>query len=201
MLYLTSAIALPGILLFATAVVGQADRFTIYDSATLPGYLGQACVDALTSSIKCNPYVQEFIQPGYHGSLESNELTDAVCTGSCVGSLSGWFATVSKACAGKSIDNDGTPAEKFGGYMWAGVNETCIKDPKTKKYCNGKYFALLHSREQLLTAQQRLSITSLRSTPIKRCLRKSCVIFATFDIWHRCRHLSTRSMTTTTKMN
>lgn len=134
-----SATALPAILLYTGAAAGQDDGFSIYDAASLPSSLGQACVDALTSTIKCDPYVQQFAEPRYHGSLGSNDLTDAVCTGSCIGSLSGWFSTVSSACVGKSIDDDGTPAEKFGGYMWAGVNETCIKDPKTKKYYNGTY--------------------------------------------------------------
>jgi len=45
--------------------------------------------------------------------------------------------SVSTKCAGKTVN--GAIPTKHGDYIWAGYNETCVRDPKTKEYCNGKY--------------------------------------------------------------
>ena len=74
--------------------------------------------------------------PSYHGSLRNATLTDEVCTETCSASLRTWFDTVVDSCADEDF-GDGVP-QRFGGYIWAGWNETCIQDPKTKEYCNGK---------------------------------------------------------------
>ncbi|KAF2466137.1 uncharacterized protein BDR25DRAFT_237808 [Lindgomyces ingoldianus] len=108
--------------------------FVIYDSQKLDVTLGEGCINSLSANINCADYVQTFMMLSYRGSLENVTMTDTVCTSDCSGSLKNWFDSVSKSCAGKTL-NDAVPM-KFGGYMWAGFNETCVKDPKTKQYCN-----------------------------------------------------------------
>ncbi|KPM44181.1 hypothetical protein AK830_g2384 [Neonectria ditissima] len=111
--------------------------FRIYEDTDLDNYdVGDACVSALSADIACHPEIHSFLQPSYRGSLENVTLTDEICTGTCSASLRKWFNTVSNDCAGKSDEFNGNPPTRYGGYVWAGWNETCVKDPKTKKYCN-----------------------------------------------------------------
>ncbi|KAF4466832.1 hypothetical protein FALBO_6306 [Fusarium albosuccineum] len=107
-------VSLLGLCLSASA------NFNIYNATTLEDVnVGDACVKAMAADIACPAYIRSFMQPRYHGSLNNVALTDEICTGTCSASLKRWFNTV-----------------RYGGYIWAGWNETCIKDPKTKKYCN-----------------------------------------------------------------
>ncbi|KAH8706873.1 hypothetical protein GQ44DRAFT_753038 [Phaeosphaeriaceae sp. PMI808] len=110
-------------------------EFTIYDNSTLlDATLGDECRAALTASINCVPYVQTFQQLSYRGDLDV-ALTDSICTQDCLSSLKAWFDTVSAKCVGKSV-SEGIPT-RYGGYIWAGYNETCIKDPRPPRaYCN-----------------------------------------------------------------
>ncbi len=110
-------------------------EFAIYEPEWLDITLGERCINALSANINCVPYVQAFMQPGYRSSLENVTLTDSLCTSDCSTSLKGWFDSVSNSCTNKSLN--GAIPNKFGGYMWAGFNETCVKDPETKQYCNG----------------------------------------------------------------
>ncbi|OBS25925.1 hypothetical protein FPOA_06458 [Fusarium poae] len=110
--------------------------FRIYEADDLDRHdFSPACVSALSADITCNPYIRSFMQPRYRGSLKNTTLTDQICVGTCSGSLRKWVDTVSKDCAGEALGSSTVPAQ-FGGNIWAGWNETCIKDPKTKKYCN-----------------------------------------------------------------
>ncbi|KAF2731447.1 hypothetical protein EJ04DRAFT_579087 [Polyplosphaeria fusca] len=112
--------------------------FSIYNGTTLDVTLGDSCANALSVNIDCAGYVQTFMMLSYRGSLENITLTNEICTSSCSSSLKSWFDAVSQKCVGKTL-NDAIPT-KFGGYMWAGFNETCVKDPKTKQYCNDIIF-------------------------------------------------------------
>ncbi|KAH6957702.1 hypothetical protein BKA56DRAFT_562250 [Ilyonectria sp. MPI-CAGE-AT-0026] len=113
------------------------DAFRIYEVADLDNYdVGDACVSALSADIACNPYIQSFMELSYRGSLENVTLTDEICTATCSASLRKWFNGVSKDCAGKSFGSSNAVLTQYGGNIWAGWNETCIKDPKTKRYCN-----------------------------------------------------------------
>ncbi|KAF7544086.1 hypothetical protein G7Z17_g10231 [Cylindrodendrum hubeiense] len=115
----------------------SAGAFRIYEVADLDTYdVGDACVSALSADITCNSYIRSFMQSSYRGSLENITLTDQICTGICSASLRKWFDTVSKDCAGKTFASSNTVPALYGGYIWAGWNETCIKDPKTRRYCN-----------------------------------------------------------------
>ncbi|KAJ3510792.1 hypothetical protein NM208_g15491 [Fusarium decemcellulare] len=123
--------------------LGASANFNIYNATTLEdANVGDACVKAMAADIACPAYIRSFMQRRYHGSLYNVTLTDEICTGACSASLKRWFNTVVSACAGEDVAN-GVP-QRYGGYIWAGWNETCIKDPKTKKYCNGKFHACIN---------------------------------------------------------
>lgn len=103
-------------------------QFSIYEPAYLDDELGDRCIEALTAQIDCSPFVEEFQRLSYRGDLDV-ELTDSICTADCSFSLKSWFDAVS-----------GGIATRYGGYMWAGFNETCVKDPRPPHaYCNSKY--------------------------------------------------------------
>ncbi|KAG9251359.1 pectate lyase superfamily protein-domain-containing protein [Emericellopsis atlantica] len=96
-------------------------------------HLPATCSSALTEVIRCDNRTEVFQEPGLHSWLGSKEETDIVCDASCEESLSNWFQTVSVACDGYKI-SDALPT-LLGGRIWAGYNETCLKDPETGKYC------------------------------------------------------------------
>ncbi|KAK1756645.1 hypothetical protein QBC47DRAFT_341293 [Echria macrotheca] len=112
----------------------SSSAFKVFDDGWLDPSLGNGCFQALTTEISCHPLVKSFKIVRYRGSLGSTNITDTVCTVDCQTSLKSWFNTVSSACVGVIIS--GQPANRLGGNMWAGWNETCVKDPKTKQYCN-----------------------------------------------------------------
>ncbi|KAJ5552813.1 pectin lyase-like protein [Penicillium frequentans] len=108
--------------------------FTIYDADYLPSTFSDACVTALTATIKCDLTVFQFGEPQYHGTLGNDTLTDLVCDQSCGNSLASWLINSEANCDGAVLLDH--PATILGGYMWTGWNETCYKDPSTGKYCN-----------------------------------------------------------------
>ncbi|RKK66849.1 hypothetical protein BFJ69_g15014 [Fusarium oxysporum] len=61
---------------------------------------------------------------------------------------------VINACQGEDF-GDGVP-QRYGGYIWAGWNETCIKDPKTKKYCNDIIDVFTLTKDEELTPLRQL---------------------------------------------
>lgn len=157
--------------------------FRIYEAADLDNYdVGDACVSALSADIACNSYIRSFMQLSYRGSLENVTLTDEICTGTCSGSLRKWFDAVSKDCAGKSFGSSGTIATQYGGNIWAGWNETCVKDPKTKRYCNGRLSKGYKKGNDADHDYQ----TSLMSSPTSRrariCLAQSSATPAIFGV-------------------
>lgn len=155
-------------------------QFTIYDNSTLiDDTLGEQCRAALTATIECTPYVQEFQRLSYRGELDV-ALTDAICTQDCLSSLKSWFDSVAVKCVGKSV-SEGVPT-RYGGYMWAGYNETCAKDPRPPRaYCNStstitqSVYLRGHANHK---APQMSSPTSQQWTASKNCLAPSCVTLA-----------------------
>ncbi|KAK6700253.1 hypothetical protein SNK05_013051 [Fusarium graminearum] len=114
---------------------GTSAAFSIYNATDLESKnVNDACVKAMSANINCPAYIRSFSQKSYHGSLGNTTLTAEICTSTCSASLRNWFNTVSSACANEKIAN-GVP-QFYGGFIWAGWNETCIKDPRTKRYCN-----------------------------------------------------------------
>ncbi|KAH7231448.1 hypothetical protein MRS44_015991 [Fusarium solani] len=115
--------------------LGASTAFSIYNATDLEAKnVGDACVEALSANIACPTAIRPFMAPRVHASLRNATLTDEICTGACSASLRKWFNTVVSACANEDY-GDGVP-QRVGGYIWAGWNETCIKDPRTKRYCN-----------------------------------------------------------------
>jgi hypothetical protein len=125
-------------------------EFVIYDGSTFDDNLGSRCVEALATSIDCDPYVQTFSEPRYHGELDLKQ-TDSICSSICGSSLKTWFDTVDTQCAGKTVY--GAIPVKLGGYMWAGYNETCLRDPRPPRaYCNGTLYTRAIKLLKRLTA-------------------------------------------------
>jgi hypothetical protein len=103
--------------------------------------LTATCKTALTQSIMCHKMLSEWQRPAYHGLLESTHLTDEVCDKGCGRSLKNWYDSVSRVCVGQNITSPGGQGlpVRLGGTVWAGYNETCLKDPETDAYCDGAY--------------------------------------------------------------
>ncbi|KAJ4230740.1 hypothetical protein NW757_013954 [Fusarium falciforme] len=93
-----------------------------------------ACKKALSSKIICDQYITRFQEPSYRGSPDNEALTESICGKTCGKSLADWFNGVEAWCHGYNISRQ-LPTTR-GGRMWAGVNETCVKDSKTGEYCN-----------------------------------------------------------------
>ncbi|KAF3386940.1 Glucan 1,3-beta-glucosidase [Penicillium rolfsii] len=103
------------------------------DSEALAG-LPSACKTSLTQLVRCDIWASTFLGELYRGSLYNDTLTDSVCDESCGESLKSWFDSVATDCAGYNVSSS-TPT-KYGGQIWSGWNETCLKDPTTDEYCN-----------------------------------------------------------------
>ncbi|KAL2759071.1 glycoside hydrolase family 55 protein [Sodiomyces alcalophilus JCM 7366] len=118
-------------------VTGRRD-FEGFQVYTLHGLRNQnipdTCKTALSAKILCDFWVSMFDEPAYRGTLYNKTLTDSVCDPGCGESLQSWFDNVDEACHGYSISAD-VPT-LHGGRMWAGYNETCLKDPNSGEYCN-----------------------------------------------------------------
>ncbi|KAF4443790.1 hypothetical protein FACUT_1071 [Fusarium acutatum] len=104
------------------------NAFSLYESGT-DKEVTKACDKAMAADIDCNKKVVSFLNGGWYGSLDSEALTDAVCTKTCSRSLQGWVANVSEDCE----DED---KARGGLRIWTGWNATCLKDTKTGRYCN-----------------------------------------------------------------
>ncbi|EWG51882.1 hypothetical protein FVEG_10741 [Fusarium verticillioides 7600] len=115
--------------LFITLGVSlSVNAFNLYEPGTDKD-VTKACDKAMSADIDCDREVISFLNGGWYGSLESEELTDAVCTKACSQSLQDWIANVSKDC------EDEAKAQAVG-RIWTGWNATCLKDTKTGRYCN-----------------------------------------------------------------
>ncbi|KAF9887936.1 hypothetical protein FE257_009458 [Aspergillus nanangensis] len=115
----------------------QFPGYYVWDSETDAGYLTglpDGCKTSLTQLVECDQYTLSFLQDSYRGSLNNNTLTASVCDESCGESLKNWYDSVSRNCRGYNVS--GSAATKYGGQIWSGFNETCLKDPETEEFCN-----------------------------------------------------------------
>lgn len=121
--------------------------FSLYDREELDdAVLSTSCVNSLTFNIQdCHPYVQEMTTRSYRGALNNVEATNQVCTQDCSSSLASWFWAVSSNYRGAEVNND--VPQLIGGFMWSGWNETCVRDPRTRNYCNGNIHIYTHFME------------------------------------------------------
>ncbi|KAL5042121.1 hypothetical protein BDW71DRAFT_217250 [Aspergillus fruticulosus] len=137
----------------AEKTVGEREfvGFSIYSTSSLENLdLPPACKTSLTERFKCDPYVSSMTRLGYHGSLDNDTLTDSVCEASCGKSLQQWYNSVERNCAGHNMTL-GAPPVMYGARMWAGYNETCLKDEDTGEYCNAiiDNFSVVDSASQM----------------------------------------------------
>jgi hypothetical protein len=103
--------------------------------------VSSTCATALTQTIKCHDSLSAWQTPSYHGAVGDRNLTDAICDAGCGKSLQNWFDGVSAACVGQNITSPSgarSLATKAGATIWAGYNETCIKDSTSDQYCNSE---------------------------------------------------------------
>ncbi|GME48353.1 hypothetical protein CDV56_101071 [Neofusicoccum parvum] len=123
----------------ADKVIGERD-FPGFQLYTLNGLaekkLPDTCKTALTQLVKCDGFVSSFREPKYHGTLNNVTFTDSICDAGCGESLKGWFDNVQSTCAGYNLTNSNALPTLLGGRLWAGYNETCLKDEAGEQYCN-----------------------------------------------------------------
>lgn len=110
--------------------------YQIYTNDSLSlNNINDTCQTALTGLVYCDDYTLGFQSDQYRGSLSNDSLTASVCDPGCATSLQSWFTNVANNC---DIDeDDDLPWQYAGGKIWAGYNETCLKDPDSGSYCNG----------------------------------------------------------------
>jgi hypothetical protein len=104
------------------------------DQDVLSG-VSSMCEASLTRLVECHDQVYMLRALQWRGSMHNGTLTDLMCDKSCGQSLQAWFESVSVDCA---REHDRVVLSEPGGIIWAGWNETCVKDPNTGKYCSGK---------------------------------------------------------------
>ncbi|KAI9043568.1 putative 1,3-beta glucanase [Aspergillus affinis] len=95
-----------------------------------------ACVTAMTRLVDCHEQTYMLIDLRWRAGLQNDALSDLVCVKTCGKSIQAWFEAVSLDCADYKEEN--VLLTKPGGILWAGWNETCLKDPDTGQYCGGK---------------------------------------------------------------
>ncbi|KAF5635968.1 hypothetical protein F52700_5281 [Fusarium sp. NRRL 52700] len=115
-------------LLITLGVSLSVNAISLYESGT-DHDVTRACDKAMSADIDCDREVISFLNGGWYGSLDSEELTDTVCTKACSQSLQDWVTNVSKDCEEEDKVRGGL-------RIWTGWNATCLKDTKTGRYCN-----------------------------------------------------------------
>ncbi|KAM0187299.1 hypothetical protein ACHAPA_008846 [Fusarium lateritium] len=119
-------------LIFALSLSASAHAFIVYDKEFAKKYYSDntACLEALTTDVKCNEAVADLNETGWQGSLEDDEdntITDGICSKTCHQSLQKWVVGVEKDCKGERI----VMAERMPG----GWEQLCDKDI-AGRYCN-----------------------------------------------------------------
>ena len=107
-------------------------------------FISDGCVSAMESSVSCNQWIQANAYDDWYGPLNDTVL-DSLCTPQCKPSIKSYRSRVTAACQNDPQPFDGLPPEYFIDVVWASYNLTCLKDPKSGDYCNGK--STLASRE------------------------------------------------------
>ncbi|KAK1145845.1 hypothetical protein N8T08_003791 [Aspergillus melleus] len=109
--------------------------FQIYDLDNLNNVDGltSTCKTALSQAIRCSPFLETFRFPNIGKYIENSTEADMVCAPSCGASLKSWFDNVSSSCTNQSLGF--SDPSRYGGYIYAAYNQTCLKDPKTGQYC------------------------------------------------------------------
>ncbi|KAL3487197.1 hypothetical protein BJX62DRAFT_228185 [Aspergillus germanicus] len=106
------------------------------DSKTL-AKLSPACRTSMTQPIHCHAKTRS-LQRQYGRrmrglGLGNDALSDLVCDSRCGESLAAWLKGVDRDC--KTLEERMLFPTRRGGQLWAGWNETCLRDDMTGRYC------------------------------------------------------------------
>ncbi|KAJ5770502.1 uncharacterized protein N7511_002553 [Penicillium nucicola] len=99
--------------------------------------LSPACKASMTRRIHCHKKtrsLQRQLGRRRRGSgLGSEALSDLVCDSRCGESIAAWVESVERDCA--TLEERMLFPSMRGGQLWAGWNETCLRDERTGRYC------------------------------------------------------------------
>lgn len=105
--------------------------------------LTPGCINAMESSLSCDPYLQSLANQDYYGSMDNSSLQTSLCDPACGRALSSYHSSVISSCISDPQPWPGIPASWYGDVLWTTYNQTCLKDRKTGLYCNGELCSTL----------------------------------------------------------
>lgn len=113
------------------------------DAKTL-SKVSAACRASMTRRIHCHEKTRSLrVRFGWRFGrqrrrlgLGSDALSDLFCDSGCGESIAAWFQSVERDCATLE-ERILFPAQR-GGQLWAGWNETCLRDEGSERYCGGR---------------------------------------------------------------
>jgi hypothetical protein len=101
--------------------------------------LSSSCASTLAKAIDCDEHVAGLGERQYHGSLEDDDLTKAICSTTCQNALKAAEHRINGACASTPELFPGIPVVSLLYAVISGWNETCLQDPDSGINCNGKF--------------------------------------------------------------
>ncbi|KAL4795045.1 hypothetical protein BDV19DRAFT_389702 [Aspergillus venezuelensis] len=110
--------------------------FALYGDEIDAAYLSKfstSCRTSMTQSIDCHDETYLLQGQIWRGGLDNDTLSDLICDHVCEASSSSWFGGFVRNC-NMEKERELIPT-RLGGQLWAGWNETCLKDPETDRYC------------------------------------------------------------------
>lgn len=123
-----------------TEVIGERN-FTGYYLYSSPDYddlldtVSSTCKTAMTRLIECADETYSFLQPAWPQAYGNDTLADLVCDSHCEISIKTWYDDVTTYCSEFNTKQD--VMNYRGGILWAGWNQTCLRDPDSGSYCGG----------------------------------------------------------------
>lgn len=113
--------------------------------AKLLSKVSPACRASMTQRVRCHKKTRSLQrQLGRRRrvlGLGSDALSDLVCDSGCGESIAAWFEGVERDCA--TLEERILFPARRGGQLWAGWNETCLRNEETERYCGGRFFLSL----------------------------------------------------------
>jgi hypothetical protein len=99
--------------------------------------LEPSCEQVLYQPVNCDEIVSTLGGRVYHTGWNDSVVIASICDSACEASLATIHRRVTGACAKTSEIMPGYPALALIDSIYTGWNETCLKDDKNGKYCNG----------------------------------------------------------------
>ncbi|KAL2204346.1 hypothetical protein CC79DRAFT_1277976 [Sarocladium strictum] len=98
--------------------------------------LSSSCASTLAKAIDCDEHVAGLGERQYHGALEDDDLTKAICSTTCQNALKAAEHRINGACASTPELFPGIPVVSLLYAVISGWNETCLQDPESGINCN-----------------------------------------------------------------